>query len=197
MGPGRVDWYASWGKVWSNHGFSRKESAADQILCTNFWEGSGSVLLLTQHVNCFKLTPLFGSVVTLDVCYLILPKKNICGLILPPKITCSESKKNKLPNHPPKVSVSRLIDDLCRPDSWGSLLGPNLYGVMGRTAAMNQRTGGAFIVLGWAVSVFCVSWMSWDWASTNFASKTSAKCGNFHQLEVETLEKTAGPTQLP
>ena len=24
-----------------------------------------------------------------------------------------------------------------------------------------------FIVLGWAVSVFCVSWMSWDWASAH------------------------------
>lgn len=33
-------------------------------------------------------------------------------------------------------------------------------------------------MLGWVVSVFCVSWMSWDWASTKFASKTSAKCGN-------------------
>ena len=57
-----------------------------------------------------------------------------------------------------------------------------------------------FIVLGWVVSVFCVWWMSWDWASTHFACfsilSLRRSITHFHQLELETLEKAAGPTQL-
>lgn len=101
--------------------FSRKQQMnIDQILiCTHFPEGSGSVLLSTCQL--LQADPLFGSV-TLDVFFYFPPK------------TCSESKN---------FTSRFIIPQSCRVvvSALGSLLGPNLYGVMGRTAAMNQRTG--------------------------------------------------------